>query len=87
MSLTHYLEVFNVQFDGAAHDPMYDAVNLAKLYQVFLKEKEIVLNEYCKVLNRANVGPEPVNAVVKKLLKGESVTPEEFKEYIRDYIA
>lgn len=86
LSLTHYLEVFNIQFDGTAHDPMYDAVNLAKLYNVFLKEKEIVLNEYCKVLNRSNVGPEPVNNVVRKLLSGESVTPEEFKQYIRDYI-
>ena len=86
LSLTHYLETFGVQFDGTAHDPMYDAVNLAKLYSVFLKEKDIVLNEYCKVLNRSNVGPEPVNNAVRKLLSGESVTPEEFKDFIRDYI-
>ena len=86
LSLTHYLETFGVQFDGTAHDPMYNAVNLAKLYSVFLKEKDIVLNEYCKVLNRSNVGPEPVNNAVRKLLSGESVTPEEFKDFIRDYI-
>ena len=86
LSLTHYLEVFGVEFDGTAHDPMYDAVNLAKLYNVFLKKKDVVLNEYCKVLNRSNVGPEPVNRVIKKLLNNESITPEEFKDYIRDYI-
>ena len=86
LSLAHYLEVFGVEFDGTAHDPMYDAVNLAKLYSVFLKEKDIVLNEYCKVLNRSNVGPEPVNKAIKKLLNGESITPEEFKDYIREYI-
>ena len=86
LSLTHYLETFGVEFDGTAHDPMYDAVNLAKLYSVFLKEKDIVLNEYCKVLNRSNVGPEPVNNAIKKLLNGESVTPEEFKNFIREYI-
>ncbi len=86
LSLTHYLEVFNVEFDGTAHDPMYDAVNLAKLYNVFLKEKDIVLNEYCKILSRGVAGPAPISQVVKKLLNGESVTPEEFKEYLREYI-
>lgn len=86
LSLTHYLELFNVQFEGSAHDPMYDAVNLAKLYNVFLREKEIVLTQYCKVLNRSNIGPEPVNKAIKKLLAGESVTPEEFKDYLKEYI-
>lgn len=86
LSLTHYLELFGIQFEGSAHDPMYDAVNLAKLYNAFLKEKEIVLTQYCKVLNRSNVGPEPVNKAIKKLLAGESVSPDEFKEYLKEYI-
>ena len=86
LSLTHYLETFGIEFDGTAHDPMYDATNLAKLYNVFLKEKDIVLNQYCKVLARSNVGPEPVNKAVKKLLNGESISPDEFKQFIKDYI-
>ena len=86
LSLTHYLEVFNVQFDGTAHDPMYDAINLAKLYNVFLKEKDIVMNEYLKILSRGNVGPEPVNKAIKQLVNGQPVTPEEFKEFIKEYI-
>lgn len=86
LSLTHYLETFGVEFDGTAHDPMYDAVNLAKLYNIFLRKKDVVLNEYCKVLNRSNVGPEPVNKAIRKLLNGEAVTPEEFKDFIREYI-
>lgn len=86
LSLTHYLEVFNVEFDGKAHDPMYDAINLAKLYNHFLKEKEIVLNQYCKVLARSNVGPEPVVKATRKLLNGEPITPEEFIDFIREYI-
>ena len=86
LSLTHYLELFGIEFDGKAHDPMYDAVNLAKLYSVFLKEKDIVLEQYCKVLNRSNIGPEPVNKAIKKLLNGESVSPEEFKQFIKEYI-
>ena len=86
LSLTHYLEKFGVEFDGTAHDPMYDATNLAKLYNVFLKEKDVVLQEYAKVLKRSNIGPEPVNRAVKKLLAGETVSPEDFTELLRDYI-
>ncbi len=86
LSLSHYLEVFDIDFNGTQHDPLYDAVNLAKLYNVFLKQKDIVLLEYKKILNRSNVGPEPVNKVVRKLLAGESVTPEEFDNYLKDYI-
>lgn len=86
LSLTHCLEKFGVEFDGTAHDPMYDAVNLAKLYNVFVKSKQIVQEEYCKILKRNNIGPEPVNKAVKKLLAGETVTPEEFQDFIREYI-
>ena len=86
LSLTHCLEKFGVEFDGTAHDPMYDAINLAKLYNEFIKQKDIVLNEYCKILKRANVGPEPVNKVIKKLLAGDTITSDEFIDYIREYI-
>lgn len=86
LSLSHYLELFNVQFDGTAHDPLYDAVNLARLYNIFLKEKDIVLEQYLKVLKHAKFGPQPVNKAVQKLVNGESVTPEEFVDYLREYI-
>lgn len=86
LSLTHYLELFGIEFDGTAHDPLYDAVNLARLYNVFLKEKDIVLEQYLKVLGRANFGPQPVSKAVHKLVNGEAVTPEEFLDLLKDYI-
>ncbi len=86
LSLSHYLEVFNVSFDGEAHDPMYDAVNLAKLYNAFLKDKNTVLDQYCKLLSRTKIGPDPINTAVKKLLNGEPVTPEQFLELLKEYI-
>ena len=86
LSLSHYLELFKVEFDGQAHDPLYDALNLAKLYNIFLKEKDIVLEQYLKVLARANFGPQPVSKAVHKLVNGEAVTPEEFIELLKDYI-
>ena len=86
LSLSHYLELFGVEFDGTAHDPLYDAVNLGKLYNIFLNEKDIVLEQYLKVLKRASFGPQPVSKAVHKLVNGEAVTPEEFIELIKDYI-
>ena len=86
LSLTHYLELFNVPFDGTAHDPLYDAVNLARLYNVFLKEKDKVLEEYIKVLGRQNFGPQPVSLAIHKLAKGETVTSEEFISLVKEYL-
>ena len=86
LSLTHYLELFNVQFDGTAHDPLYDALNLGRLYNAFLKNKEVVLEQYIKVIKRTNFGPQPVSKAIHKLANGETVTPEEFTELLREYI-
>ena len=87
LSLSHYLEVFKLDFDGTAHDPMYDAVNLARLYDEFMKRKDIVLDEYIKNLSRNNFNPQPIDKVIKRLLKNEVVTPEEFQNYLKDYIS
>ena len=87
LSLSHYLEVFKLDFDGTAHDPMYDAVNLAKLYDEFMRRKDIVLDEYIKNLSRNNFNPQPIDKVIKRLLKNEVVTPEEFQDYLKDYIS
>ena len=86
LSLSHYLELIGVEFDGTAHDPLYDAVNLGKLYNIFLIEKDIVLEQYLKVLKRGSFGPKPVSEAIHKLVNGEAVTPEEFVELIKDYI-
>ena len=86
LSLSHYLEVFHLDFDGQAHDPKYDAVNLARLYDAFMKENDIVFDEFMKNMKRMNFHPAPVDKAIKKLLLGETVTPEEFEEFTKDYI-
>ena len=86
LSLAHYLEVFHLDFDGQAHDPKYDAINLARLYDAFMKEKDIVYEEFVKNMGRMNFHPAPIDKVIKKLLLGGTVTPEEFEEYTKDYI-
>ena len=87
MSLSHYLQTFGIEFDGEAHDPEYDAINLANLYDAFMKNKEVVLNEYLKNMKKSSFHPAPVDKVVKKLLNNEPITPEEFITYLKDYIA
>lgn len=86
LSLSHYLEMFNLEFDGTVHDPLYDAKNLATLYDAFMKNKTIVYEGFLKNISRMTFNPTPVNQVVKKLLNNESVSPEDFKQYIKDYI-
>lgn len=86
LSLTHCLELFDLQFDGTAHDPEYDAVNLARLYDAFMKRNDIVLEEFIKKMKRSSFQPSPVDKAIKKLLNGEAVTPEEFVEFTKEYI-
>ena len=86
LSLSHYLEVFGLEFDGTAHDPEFDAVNLARLYDAFMKKNDIVLEQFLKTMGRSNFHPTPVDKAMKKLLNGEAVTPEEFVEFTKEYI-
>lgn len=87
LSLSHCLEAFGLEFDGEAHDPMYDATNLARLYDAFMRRTDVVSVEFKKNLNRMSFNPSPVDKAVKKLLNGEPVTPEEFNQFIDEYIA
>lgn len=86
-SLTNYLNVFGVEFDGTAHDPEYDALNLVRLYDAFMKDVDIVEKEFFKNMKRCSYHPEPVDRVIKDLLDGKTVSPEDFKKYIDEYIA
>lgn len=83
MSLVHYCELFNVDIHTPAHDPEADAINLARLYDKFISEKEMVTQQYKKVLANNRKLPEPVLAVIKQLASGKSVEPHEFEDAIR----
>ena len=83
MSLVHYCELFNVDLHKPEHDPEADAINLALLFDKFLEDKELVLQEYKKVLANNKKLPEPVLAVIKKLAEGNSVSPSDFEDAIK----
>ena len=84
LSLTHCLSAFGVDFEGAAHDATVDAYNLLLLYKAFLENKDVVLREYKLQLNRIGHCPAPLLATLRALLRGETVTPERFDEFVRE---
>ena len=82
-SLTNYLKVFGLEFDGKAHDAIYDALNLLDLYKVAREGKEIFIREYKNVLCGAKTRP-VVKEIIHMLSEGKTVTPEMFDALLED---
>lgn len=82
-SLTNYLKVFSLEFDGKAHDAIYDALNLLDLYKVAREGKEIFIKEYKNVLCGAKTRP-VVKEIIHMLSEGKTVTPEMFDALLED---
>jgi inhibitor of KinA sporulation pathway (predicted exonuclease) len=85
-SLTNYLKVFGIPFDGQAHDALADALNLMDLYTAFIEHPDIVEKEYKKVLCKIHHLPSPIGTVLTKLSAGEIVTPEVWENAIKEAI-
>ena len=86
LSLSNYCKHYKVEEKGTAHDPLYDALNLAYLYNAFIDHPEIVYEDYLKRLGKNNKMPEPVQEIVKKLICNESVDSEYFKSRVKKYL-
>lgn len=85
-SLANMLKVFGVEFKGTQHNAYNDALNLAYLYDAFLKNPMIVKSEYKKVLSKMHHLPLPIQKAIEKLSKGMSVSPSDFDMMIEDSI-
>lgn len=86
LSLVHSCELFGVKLAEPNHDPVSDAINLASLYDAFLSHPQIVEEQYIKAVLKVNHFPEPVRRALEKLANDESVSPNEFKDYIKNYL-
>lgn len=86
LSLTNYLKVFGRDFIGQSHDPLDDAKNLISIYKDCFVKKDIIYDEYLKVLAKMRHLPEPVQKTLIALLAGETVTGEDFSKFVKDYI-
>ncbi|MCR5491130.1 MAG: exonuclease domain-containing protein [Bacilli bacterium] len=85
-SLANYLKIFEVEFEGKAHDACADAENLVSLYEAFLKKKDIVKAEYKKTVARMHHFPAPLLKVAQALNEGKTVTPEEYDAYFDEVL-
>jgi inhibitor of KinA sporulation pathway (predicted exonuclease) len=83
LSLSNYLNLFNVPFKGQAHDALADAYNLIMLYNAFVKQSDFVAKQYEKTLSNLSHLPSPIQKVMSKLSKGEDVTYVEYQEAVK----
>ena len=71
LSLIHGCELFKVDIMEPTHDPRSDAVNLARLYDAFLKQSDIVKEEFKRAVLHTNHLPEPIKQIITKLNNGD----------------
>ena len=83
LSLVNLCKKFNIELHEPAHDPVADAVNLAHLYDAFIRQKDFVAEEYLKVLHHSSHNAPPIAKIIEQLVNNKEVTPEDFKKYIR----
>lgn len=86
-SLANYLKYFNIEPEGEAHDPLYDAKNLYLLYVAVLNNQETLIKGYKELIKHKTFQPYVVQKVMNKLNNGENVTPEDLDKFIREYIS
>ncbi|MDY0177749.1 MAG: exonuclease domain-containing protein [Erysipelotrichia bacterium] len=86
MSLVNYCRLFSVQENGPAHNAAVDAVNLAHLYESFIDNSELVLEEYKKVLKKMKHLPPPISRIIGKLVAGKDVSASDFEEELKEHI-
>lgn len=85
-SLENYLKVFNLEFEGNKHDPLADAINLARLYNAFVRNKKIVAEQYKKVLLNNKKLPPPLHELLQELVKEQKVTLKDFDKLIDKFL-
>ena len=85
-SLSNYCAHYYVDREGIEHDPLFDAINLANLYNGFIKSPDLVLEDYLVTLSKMRHLPVPIKEVIDRLSRGEDVTSEEYKEIAKEYL-
>ena len=84
INLGRAMEVFGFEMKGKAHTATTDAYAVLSLYEAFFRKKEILAREYGKTISRGKGVPEPLRLVLKRLERGEAVTPDDFTNLIME---
>lgn len=81
LSLEAYCQLFEIGFEGEAHNPKFDAINLMRLYEAILDKKDVLLENYLRTLYNTKHLPDPISKVMEKLNSGQTVDPDDFKKF------
>lgn len=84
-SLTESISTLGGNPLGKKHDPLDDTRNLILLYELVIKNISILKEQYKKLIYQNQKIEVPVQKVIKKLQNHETVTPEDFEQYINEY--
>jgi inhibitor of KinA sporulation pathway (predicted exonuclease) len=85
-SVENALRLFDLQFIGEPHNPMYDAYNTFRIFQSFSVDKRqsdlVMLNQFILGSEHIPTDPEVVNNLLKKMVKNDVDTlTHEYKEF------
>lgn len=86
LSLQKLVKLFNLETSIDAHNALSDALDLKNVYQAFKENKEILYENYRKIIMSYGHLPYPIQLVLNKLKKEEIVTPQMLDEFIRKEI-
>lgn len=84
LSLADGLKLYEINPEGDAHDPLYDAINLMYLYKEFIKKKAFLIEQYRQVLLKNKVYPAPIARIIKDLRTKGTTSIEELNKYIEE---
>lgn len=82
LSLLSALKVMQTNIEINFHDPLNDTINLMHLYEAFLTKKNIVKEEYIKVIRNSPKLPSPIRKALRKLETNNKVTYKDFLTYV-----
>lgn len=83
ISLEKLCERLEVKYRGKAHDALSDAYALLDCYKAFISKPEIVESNYKISLFEKTSYPYSIRRVLTELANGNTVTPEQFDEFIK----
>ncbi len=86
LSLQKLVKLFNLETSIDAHNALSDALDLKNIYRAFIENKELLYENYRKIIMSYGNLPYPLQQVLNKLKKNESVTPEMLDAFIRKEI-
>ncbi len=84
ISLKDALKVFNSTFIGEEHDPLSDAINLSRLFNLFKNQKNILLTEYKKTIEHHSNLPTAINKAISLLNENKSISYDEYLKLFED---